>query len=201
MCLKGAPSRMDLPDCVTCGQRATPAMQFRALLPSRWTPSLLPHRPARAVNFNAWARCKRTRLSPHDLTSRMMGRQRVWSTSCHVCGASGGGVQKRLSGLASIDHTENGTTGEGPCKREENMSLCEHYASSSYRQSRVAQWPACWAHNPKVRGSKPRSAIDYTTRTRRVGGSHANAHADVRTGVHVHADTTRHARTNARALD
>ena len=112
-----------------------------------------------------------------------------------------GGVQKRLSGLASIDHTENGTPGEGPCKREENMSLCEHYASSSYQQSRVAQWPACWAHNPKVRGSKPRSAIDYTTRTRRVGGSHANAHADVRTGVHVHADTTRHARTNARALE
>ena len=25
--------------------------------------------------------------------------------------------------------------------------------------SRVAQWLACWAHNPKVRGSKPRSAI------------------------------------------
>ena len=26
-------------------------------------------------------------------------------------------------------------------------------------QSGVAQWLACWAHNPKVRGSKPRSAI------------------------------------------
>ena len=26
------------------------------------------------------------------------------------------------------------------------------------RTSRVAQWLACWAHNPKVRGSKPRSA-------------------------------------------
>ena len=89
---------MDLPDCVACGQRATPAMQFRALLPSRWTPSLLPHRPARAVNFNAWARCKRTRLSPHDLTSRMMGRQRVWSTSCHVCGASGGGCRNGYQG-------------------------------------------------------------------------------------------------------
>ena len=25
-------------------------------------------------------------------------------------------------------------------------------------QSGVAQWLACWAHNPKVRGSKPRSA-------------------------------------------
>ena len=23
----------------------------------------------------------------------------------------------------------------------------------------MAQWLACWAHNPKVRGSKPRSAI------------------------------------------
>ena len=29
----------------------------------------------------------------------------------------------------------------------------------SHRQhSGVAQWLACWAHNPKVRGSKPRSA-------------------------------------------
>ena len=27
-----------------------------------------------------------------------------------------------------------------------------------FRQSGVAQWLACWAHNPKVRGSKPRSA-------------------------------------------
>ena len=25
--------------------------------------------------------------------------------------------------------------------------------------SRVAQWIACWAHNPEVRGSKPRSAL------------------------------------------
>ena len=25
--------------------------------------------------------------------------------------------------------------------------------------STLAQWLACWAHNPKVRGSKPRSAI------------------------------------------
>ena len=25
-------------------------------------------------------------------------------------------------------------------------------------KSGVAQWLACWAHNPKVRGSKPRSA-------------------------------------------
>ena len=27
------------------------------------------------------------------------------------------------------------------------------------KHSGVAQWLACWAHNPKVRGSKPRSAI------------------------------------------
>ena len=33
--------------------------------------------------------------------------------------------------------------------------------------SGVAQWLACWAHNPKVRGSKPRSAIQ---RTRGGGG-------------------------------
>ena len=30
---------------------------------------------------------------------------------------------------------------------------------SQTRNSGVAQWLACWAHNPKVRGSKPRSAI------------------------------------------
>ena len=30
---------------------------------------------------------------------------------------------------------------------------------ASLRRSGVAQWLACWAHNPKVRGSKPRSAI------------------------------------------
>ena len=30
---------------------------------------------------------------------------------------------------------------------------------ASLRTSGVAQWLACWAHNPKVRGSKPRSAI------------------------------------------
>ena len=30
--------------------------------------------------------------------------------------------------------------------------VCNYYSG-------VAQWLACWAHNPKVRGSKPRSAI------------------------------------------
>ena len=30
--------------------------------------------------------------------------------------------------------------------------------------SGVAQWLACWAHNPKVRGSKPRSAIALSNR-------------------------------------
>ena len=29
-----------------------------------------------------------------------------------------------------------------------------------FTTSGVAQWLACWAHNPKVRGSKPRSAIE-----------------------------------------
>ena len=31
-------------------------------------------------------------------------------------------------------------------------------AASIQSSSGVAQWLACWAHNPKVRGSKPRSA-------------------------------------------
>ena len=36
------------------------------------------------------------------------------------------------------------------------FSISEHI---SIAPSGVAQWLACWAHNPKVRGSKPRSAI------------------------------------------
>ena len=32
------------------------------------------------------------------------------------------------------------------------------HLSILYVESRVAQWIACWAHNPEVRGSKPRSA-------------------------------------------
>ena len=28
-----------------------------------------------------------------------------------------------------------------------------------HADSEVAQWLACWAHNPKVRGSKPRFAM------------------------------------------
>ena len=32
----------------------------------------------------------------------------------------------------------------------------------SRTSSGVAQWLACWAHNPKVRGSKPRSAIAFS---------------------------------------
>ena len=35
---------------------------------------------------------------------------------------------------------------------------CTCKPGMSGRHSGVAQWLACWAHNPKVRGSKPRSA-------------------------------------------
>jgi hypothetical protein len=38
-------------------------------------------------------------------------------------------------------------------------SLCWCTSPSSDSRSAVAQWLACWAHNPKVRGSKPRCAI------------------------------------------
>jgi hypothetical protein len=38
-------------------------------------------------------------------------------------------------------------------------SLCWRASPSSDPRSAVAQWLACWAHNPKVRGSKPRCAI------------------------------------------
>ena len=48
----------------------------------------------------------------------------------------------------------------GPCpihgfEIEKNLSIVKSYIITSG----VAQWLACWAHNPKVRGSKPRSAI------------------------------------------
>ena len=33
------------------------------------------------------------------------------------------------------------------------------FRTRDFSTSGVAQWLACWAHNPKVRGSKPRSAI------------------------------------------
>ena len=35
--------------------------------------------------------------------------------------------------------------------------------------SGVAQWLTCWAHNPKVRGSKPRSAMRFCAAPRFVG--------------------------------
>ena len=38
---------------------------------------------------------------------------------------------------------------------EKDLSIVKSYIITSG----VAQWLACWAHNPKVRGSKPRSAI------------------------------------------
>ena len=38
-------------------------------------------------------------------------------------------------------------------------SICWCTSPSSDSRSAVAQWLACWAHNPKVRGSKPRCAI------------------------------------------
>ena len=37
--------------------------------------------------------------------------------------------------------------------------LCNSYSNLVPINSGVAQWLACWAHNSKVRGSKPRSAM------------------------------------------
>jgi len=36
--------------------------------------------------------------------------------------------------------------------------LCWEVMPEADRTSGVAQWLACWVHNPKIRGSKPRSA-------------------------------------------
>ena len=37
----------------------------------------------------------------------------------------------------------------------------QSFSEMLFSRSGVAQWLACWAHNPKIRGSKPRSAICY----------------------------------------
>ena len=39
------------------------------------------------------------------------------------------------------------------------MSGASRAQKALHVSSGVAQWLACWAHNPKVRGSKPRSAM------------------------------------------
>ena len=52
-----------------------------------------------------------------------------------------------------------------------DFSNLSHFANNSVKNgktcflggnSRVAQWIACWAHNPEVRGSKPCSALQKT---------------------------------------
>ena len=57
------------------------------------------------------------------------------------------------------------------------MQWCPHalcralYLRCRSMHSGVAQWLACWAHNPKVRGSKPRSAMFLPGPTCRGSGS------------------------------
>ena len=65
--------------------------------------------------------------------------------------------------------------------------------------SGVAQWLACWAHNPKVRGSKPRSATFLPRRSRwdcsltttipflNQSGNHSSAHSCKFSAIHHHA--------------
>ena len=47
----------------------------------------------------------------------------------------------------------------GRCAADAKISVRQLEPLGAYCMSGVAQWLACWAHNPKVRGSKPRSAI------------------------------------------
>ena len=48
----------------------------------------------------------------------------------------------------------------GRCKTASGaVAACGTFVSGDMITSGVAQWLACWAHNPKVRGSKPRSAM------------------------------------------
>jgi hypothetical protein len=42
-----------------------------------------------------------------------------------------------------------------------NMQILNIFPAWIFYCSRVAQWLACWAHNPKVPGSKPGSATKF----------------------------------------
>ena len=48
------------------------------------------------------------------------------------------------------------------CKDQKDCTKWQEDVNLFISTSGVAQWLACWAHNPKVRGSKPRSAILLT---------------------------------------
>ena len=52
-----------------------------------------------------------------------------------------------------------------------SATYIKHTSRIVFSSSGVAQWLACWAHNPKVRGSKPRSAIICSFRTESVARS------------------------------
>ena len=69
------------------------------------------------------------------------------------------------------------STVPGPHASGGSARVCRHHCGApsaaiaaqsiahiSTHHSGVAQWLACWAHNPKVRGSKPRSAISLDCR-------------------------------------
>ena len=57
----------------------------------------------------------------------------------------------------SIHLTKQGDVG-GPSHEDQEGGRLGSHGWKLSGLSGVAQWLACWAHTPKVRGSKPRSA-------------------------------------------
>ena len=79
--------------------------------------------------------------------------------------------QELKNSLQSRHHTDSPMNGwlNGKCSCNANKLLRRCVIMSG-----VAQWLACWAHNPKVRGSKPRSAIFFLHLLREM--EHAGPH-------------------------
>ena len=69
----------------------------------------------------------------------------------------GGEVRRLKPSRTKSDECLSGVVGSAGVKCGE-VQISSKLLFSLHLNSGVAQWLVCWAHNPKVRGSKPRSA-------------------------------------------
>ena len=74
-----------------------------------------------------------------------------------------------LAGLEPAIFSSSDPKARSPREQTDALSImpqglcCRRHARMHVMKSGVAQWLACWAHIPKVRGSTPRSAIICTS--------------------------------------